>query len=103
MPMMTNLFLESSKLTNLTKIRTISHYLKIEVGRHGRDRKPVEDRICHCGAVETEDHFIRWCGSYAHIRQRYGITSDDTLVTILEKNTAAEYTWELYNTRKSYI
>lgn len=72
-------------------MRTISHSLGIELGRYGRQRKPVEERLCHFGQIETEEHFLLSCSSYIHVRQKYNITNDDTLVMVFERTDVAEY------------
>ena len=94
--------IQTSKLQKVTQIRTISHSLEIEVGRHGRYRKSVEDRLCHCSEIETEEHFLLNCHSYIHIRQKYNVTDNYTLSTILEKIDVADYISELYKVRLLY-
>jgi hypothetical protein len=46
----------------ISQIRTSSHTLAIERGRHERPKVPVEGRICStCRVVEDEMHFITAC------------------------------------------
>ena len=92
----------TSKLQKVTQIRTISHSLEIEMGRHGRNRKLPEERLCHCGQIETEKHFLLICTSYIHIRQKYESTDEYTMSSIFEKSDIAEYISELYNIRLLY-
>ena len=94
--------LHTSKLQKVTQLRTISHSLEIEIGRHGRNRKPVDDRLCHGGEIETEEHFLLFCFAYIHIRQKYNITDDYTLVTTFNKIDIADYVSELHNVRLLY-
>ena len=47
-----------------TKLRTSSHNLRIETGRHGRVRVPRNERVCiHCNlqTIDDEYHFIIEC------------------------------------------
>ena len=43
----------------------------IEMGRHHKVRIPKEHRLCSCGDVEDEEHFIMTCHQYSHIRNGY--------------------------------
>ena len=95
-------YLSTTKLQMVTKMRTISHSLEIELGRHGRQRKPVEERLCHCGQIETEEHFLLSCSSYIHVRQKYNITNDDTLVMVFERTDVAEYIYDVNKVRSLY-
>ena len=49
----------------LTKLRTSSHQLMIEIGRYHRPPIPVEDRLCPtCNVIEDEEHFMLECTQY---------------------------------------
>ena len=52
----------------VTRFRCITHSLEIETGRHHKVPIPRENRLCSCGAVEDEEHFIMNCHQYSHIR-----------------------------------
>ena len=53
----------------LSKIRTSSHPLEIERGRHTNPVTPVSDRTCHtCNIVEDEIHFLTNCSNYGKQR-----------------------------------
>ena len=46
----------------LSRLRTSSHTLEIERGRHDRPKKPIEARLCStCSLVEDEQHFVCAC------------------------------------------
>ena len=46
----------------LSRLRTSSHTLEIERGRHNRPKKPIEARLCSmCNLVEDEQHFVCAC------------------------------------------
>ena len=52
-----------------SRLRLSSHNLKIETGRWSRiDR---ENRLCQCGAVQTEEHVLCNCPLTQHLRRRY--------------------------------
>ena len=55
----------------LTKFLCSDHKLEIEVGRHKNiDPKNRVCRFCK-DAVETEEHFLRFCRNYSILRTRY--------------------------------
>ena len=54
------------------------HSLAVETGRwnrRGRGRLPMEERLCPCGAVQTEVHVIESCPLTNDIRLTYGFNS----------------------------
>ena len=91
-----------AKLQEVAKIRTVSHRLMIEVGRHGRNRKPIDERLCHCGEVESEEHFLLRCVTYEHIRKRYNINTALLLSDVLDSNNIERYINDLYEIRTLY-
>ncbi len=53
----------------LTILRTsTSHCLKIETGCYTSPKTPLEDRLCACGDMEDELHFITKCALYEQQR-----------------------------------
>ena len=53
----------------LAKLRTSSHNLEIERGRHTRPVTPADLRICTvCNVVEDEEHLLLHCVKYAEER-----------------------------------
>ena len=101
-PHIYNNFIPTNKLHKMTRIRTVSHTLEIELGRHGRNRVDIANRLCHCEEVETEEHFLLNCTYYTHIRQKYGILDSDNVETVLERTNITNYVWDLHNTRALY-
>ena len=50
--------------TAFTRFRLSSHSLAVEVGRwsrRGRGRLPLEERLCTCGEIQTEQHVVQYC------------------------------------------
>ena len=46
----------------ISKLRSSSHKLEIERGRHTRPRTPITDRLCpKCEVLEDEAHFLTSC------------------------------------------
>ena len=53
----------------LTRLRTSSHTLQIERGRHTRPITPVNKRLCaNCYEIEDEFHFLIECKLYSNER-----------------------------------
>ncbi|CAL4086104.1 unnamed protein product, partial [Meganyctiphanes norvegica] len=67
-----------------SKLRLSAHSLVIETGRwnrRGRERLPVENRLCQCGQVQTEHHVIEECVLSQDIRRRFNISTILELVS----------------------
>ena len=88
------------KLQKTTQLRLISHSLKIESGRHRRPVIPKEERLCICGEIEDEEHFVLKCRLYCHIRQKYGVQSNDQMDCVLDSNYTCDYIYELFKCRE---
>ena len=55
----------------ITKLRTSSHDLMIEIGRRGVTRLPQEQRLCKiCNVIEDESHFLLSCRLFNTERER---------------------------------
>jgi len=55
----------------ICKLRSSSHNLEIERGRHCKPSRPVRDRLCStCNVVEDEIHFITNCKLYNYERAK---------------------------------
>ena len=80
----------------------ISHSLQIELGRHRRPKVPRESRLCTCGSVETEVHFVTQCTQYTHIRHMFNINENDDISYLLERNDICNYISKLFDCRKFY-
>ena len=56
----------------VVKLRSGSHSLRIELGRHCVPKSPECLRICqhcHCNQIENENHFLLQCDRYKTMRQ----------------------------------
>ena len=65
-----------------TKLRLSAHSLAVETGRwkkRGRERLPIEERLCQCGEVQTERHIIEDCPISQQIRDENNITTANEL------------------------
>ena len=50
----------------IARLRTSSHPLAIEKGRHGKGNCPITERICKlCNVIEDEQHFLIVCHMYS--------------------------------------
>ena len=84
----------------LAKLRTTTHNLQIEMGR--RTSTPRENRTCHCGSVEDEEHFLLKCQSYIPMRIHHNITNNTTIAKVLDDSMLLPYISSLYEARKLY-
>ena len=61
-----------------TRMRVSAHSLAIESGRwnrRGRCRLPIEERVCTCGLVLTEQNVIEACPRTAQLRNQYNYST----------------------------
>ena len=81
----------------ISKLRTSSHDLKIETGRHRKI--PTTERKCICGEIEDEEHFILKCRLYDDIRMEENI-ENKSLCDILENRQYVNYLVKISKRRK---
>ena len=67
-----------------TRIRVGSHKLKIETGRWARI--PTEERLCECGAVQTERHVLLSCPITEHLRGFFSEVNFSELSALMNCN-----------------
>ena len=75
--------IESHRIA-FTRFRVSSHSLAVETGRwnrRGRGRLPMEERLCSCGEVQSEDHVISRCSHSQNIRDSYEFTCINDLMS----------------------
>ena len=70
-PSIYNRYIPTYKLFHVSRNRMVSHSLQIELGRQQKHIIPRAERLCTCGNVEDEKHFINDCRHYSHIRENY--------------------------------
>ena len=61
-----------------TRFRVSSHSLAVETGRwnrRGRGRLPMDERVCSCSEIQTEDHVVSYCPLTQFIRDEYNFSS----------------------------
>ena len=69
---------------SFTRFRLSSHSLAVETGRwnrRGRGRLPMEERLCSCGTIQTEEHVLCHCPISQHIRDEYGFSCVSDLMS----------------------
>ena len=69
---------------SFTKLRVSGHNLAVETGRwnrRGRGRLPLEERLCSCGAIQTELHVVESCPLTQPIRDSYQFDSWQQLMS----------------------
>ena len=69
---------------SFTRFRLSGHTLTCETrrwNRRGRGRLPLEERLCQCGAVQTEQHVVQYCPLSQHLRISYSFTDIPDLFT----------------------
>ena len=89
----------SNKLIFVSQIRMVSHSLQIELGRQQKN-VPRTERLCTCGNVEDEKHFISDCHLYSHIREQYAELQYLPLHKKLDNVLTPDYIHDFGNHRK---
>lgn len=67
-----------------TRFRVSSHSLVVETGRwnrRGRGRLPMDERLCPCGQVQTEEHVISHCPLSQNLRDEHVFTDISDLLS----------------------
>ena len=98
-PTLYNNYIPTNKLHAVSRLRMISHDLAVETGRHFH--LPRCDRLCSCGEMEDEIHFVRQCHHYSHIRQKY-FDPDTEISIMLDCPSTANFIDEITELRKLY-
>ena len=63
---------------SFTRFRVSGHSLAVETGRwnrRGRGRLPLEERLCVCGNIQTEEHVVSQCPHTQHLRNVHNFTT----------------------------
>ena len=74
-----SMYIPDYKRISFTRLRLMSHNLKVETGRWSRIAR--ERRVCSCdhSSIQDEKHVLLVCSLSAHLRQRYTMLSFDCL------------------------
>ena len=74
----------------LTRLRLMSHNLKIETGRWSR--LPREDRVCQCDRISVQDekHVLLDCPMSAQVRRRYQLLPFESVSSLMKCNNVLD-------------
>lgn len=100
----TETYVPDYKRQALTRLRLMSHNLKIETGRWSRT--PAEMRLCECGenAVQSEEHLLLRCPMSNGCRERYAILNFSSLSTLMDVPNNLEKLCEyVYDVMRVYV
>ena len=91
------IFIPDYKRQAFTRLRLMSHSLKVETGRWSRI--PPERRLCSCNAnvVQNENHVMLECDLVDHLRTRYHMLNFASLSDLLESERKVELCEYIYN------
>ena len=76
-------------------------FFAVETGRHFHVVIPRDQRLCSCGEMEDEIHFILHCPHYSHIRKKY-FDSETSISVMLDNSVTPDFIQELTKLRKLY-
>ena len=85
---------------SFTRFRVSGHSLAVETGRwnrRGRGRLPMEERLCVCGQVQTEQHVVEQCPITSDIRVRYGLYRIDLFNRKYSDEVSVKITHDILN------
>ena len=83
----TNIFIPDYLHVSFSRIRLISHSLKIETGRWSRI--PRERRVCQCDntQLQTEAHVLISCPLTQNIRHSYSMLNFSDIINLLSEES----------------
>jgi len=67
---------------SLNRLRLSSHRFAIDTGR--RSRIPRDNRLCSCGAIQTEEHVICFCPLSQSIRSQFDTVEFTSIVKFFD-------------------
>ena len=72
--------------TSFTRLRVMSHWLKVETGRWSRI--PAAQRVCECDgvSVQDEEHVLVACPRTHHLRQQYSHLTFTSASVLLDES-----------------
>ena len=83
----TETFIPDSLRKSFSRIRLMSHNLKVETGRWSRI--PRESRLCHCNdnKIQTESHVLVECSLTHNVRLRYPALNFTDISSLFNEST----------------
>ena len=97
-----NRCIPSYKLLPVIRLRTVSHDLEIERARLKPHHIPQEQRLCSCGEMETEQHYVQHCNQYTHIRDKFDV-QELPFPEQLDNIDTPDFIYELSKCRNIYL
>ena len=97
-------YIPDYKRQAFTRLRLMSHNLKIETGR--RHGIPSELRLCSCtnASVQDESHVLLYCSLSRHYRNEYHMLDFSSMYNLMGSCEHAGYLCEyIYNVMKLYM
>ena len=91
------IFIVDHKRQAFTRLRLMSHSLKVETGRWSR--VPPERRLCSCSGnkIQNEKHVMLECELVDHLRTRYHMLNFASLSELLESDKRVELCEFIYS------
>ena len=102
-PNLYNRYIPFHKLCLVIRLRTVSHDLEIERARHMQHHIPQEERLCSCGEMEDEKHFLLHCNHYTHVRHKYNDLQHLTYHEQLDNINTPDFIYDLKKCRDIYL
>ena len=96
-------YVPSHKLIPVIRLRTISHDLEMERARLMKHLIPQDQRLCTCGEVEDEKHFILHCSNYTHVREKYDDITSLPFYEQLDNINTPDFVHDLNQNRDLYL
>ena len=91
---------------SLCRLRTSSHLLEIEKGRHTIPKTPLERRVCRqcdSNCVEDEIHFVVNCQKHTQLRTELSNIASIYMSNYFHLNSREKFTFLLSSTEKEVI
>ena len=97
-----SVYIPDYKRISFTRLRLMSHNLKIETGRWSRILR--DNRVCLCdgSSIQDEKHVLLVCSLSAHLRQRYTTLSFGCLNNLWRNEDTSNVCDYIHNVLKLY-
>ena len=93
---------------SIARLRSSTHSLQIEKGRHRKPEIPRESRFCNLcpsNLIEDEEHFLTGCTFFNRYKPNYDLKSTNDpkeLIRDTEPSVLGKYLTEAFSERKKY-